>query len=139
MKESMYLLTYETDKGSERYILKRASYVNGTKETIRKKGFQFVSVEKVYPINMERYGHDFDHVATMCSNAIHEMENGNMKYDESIYDLRNDAERFAFESGGRSSIVWLNGKDYSRAKEIIGISQASRMKRCLEAGVPYVG
>lgn len=30
------------------------------------------------------------------------------------------------------------GKDYSRAKEIIGISQASRMKRCLEAGVPYV-
>lgn len=26
MKESMYLLTYETDKGSERYILKRGQW-----------------------------------------------------------------------------------------------------------------
>ena len=108
-------------------------------EIIKESGGKYVlvSCKKLYPFNMERNQHNFSLICDLCHNRMHDMDVGEIPYDEEDYDrlmtMRDKAERFFC---WMSPIAWLTWDDWKDAKELSESAILHRQEKCIEAGRP---
>ena len=94
-----------------------------------------VKVVKLYPLSMERNQHNFMLIANICSNMMHDMEMGEVEWDEKEYDrlsdLKAEADRYFCLD---LPVAWVDGKTYGRCRELITMAVEHRVAKCIEAG-----
>ena len=106
-------------------------------ELCKKYGYTIVSIEKLYPFSTMKNQHNFDLIDNVCFNLMHDMRNGDIKYDEAEYDrletMRQDAEEFFCLP---LPVAWLPYKKWKRAKELSELAIMHRQDKCIENGHP---
>lgn len=137
-KTEMFRITYISIKDNcEKSCLvdsvaKKDEYVAKLKANGR-----FVSVVKLYPYSMEKNQHNFDLIANICSNRIHDMTIGELPYDEAecnrLTDLKEKAENLFCYGGG---IAWLDYPTLVLARELANMAINHRANACIENGRP---
>lgn len=144
VKEQRWELRY-TRKESDGSISKRVCYPKSemckddSLEVIRESNgkYTLLSLKKLYPFNMAANQHNFSFVSDICHNRMHDMEVGEIPWDDEEYDRlqerRDKAERFFC---WMEPIGWLPWEDWKDAKEIAESAVFIRQERCIEAGRP---
>lgn len=99
--------------------------------------YKLLSCKKLYPFNMAANQHNFSFVSDICYNRIHDMEFGEIPWDDAEYDRlqarKEKAERFFCWA---EPVAWLPWEDWKDAKEIAESAVFIRQERCIEAGRP---
>ena len=106
-------------------------------DTCKRVGYKIVSVEKMYPFNTYKNQHNFELIANICFNRMHDMEIGDVAYDNDEYirleDMKRKAEKFFC---AELPIAWFTWDDWKEAKELSEMAILHRQDACIEAGRP---
>ena len=90
-------------------------------------------MEKIYPINFEKHGHDFQYVSNILGNRAYDLRNAGK--DEKADALEEKQEKITETIGKivKSSrayngdrIFWYRGKDYAFLRNVIEFAHNSR-------------
>ena len=103
--------------------------------TAKRVGYKVLSCKKMYPFNMEKNQHNIALIANICSNRMHDMEMGDIEYDNDEYarleEMKHKADRLFCAN---LPIAWMTWEDWKDAKEFSELAINHRMDRCVEAG-----
>lgn len=139
-KEDRYEFRYEvpTSEGNwkEKVIYpKSKEQVNSNKAKVKEYGYRLVSIKKLYPFNTEKNQHNFELINNICFNTMHDMEMGEIEWNEAeydrLYETRQKAERFFCLP---LPIAWIPWEDWKEAKEMATAAVLHRERACIEAG-----
>jgi len=134
MRESRFRVEYN----GKVYVVRSEEALKKFQSDCEFRGIDFkkeVKVTKLYPFSMERNQHNFMLVANVCANRIHDMEMGEIEWDEKEYDrldgLKKEAdEYFCLDI----PIAWVDGKTYGRCRELANLAIEHRVNACVENG-----
>lgn len=134
-KEDKWEFKYEQD-GRTRYCYPTSKeMIERNRERCKENGWTVVSVKKVYPFSTERNQHNFELIRNVCFNRMHDMDMGDIPYDEQAYDrmadLRERAEQYM---GLPLPVAWLPYEQLKEAKEIVAMAHEHRYAANLAAG-----
>jgi len=138
-KEERFEITYisikdgQTKKCYPRSKEKKDEQLKHCKE----KGIKVLSCKKLYPFSTMKNQHNFQLINDICFNRMHDMEMGEIEYNEAEYDrlwdMKEKAEKyFCLEL----PVAWLPYEDLKEAKELSQMAILHRQNACIEAGRP---
>lgn len=106
-------------------------------EFCKERGIKVISCKKLYPFSTEKNQHNFEPINNICFNRMHDMESGEIEWDEAEYDrlseMREKAERFF---GLTLPVAWLTWEDWKEAKELASMAVLHRQEACIANGRP---
>ena len=94
-------------------------------------GYKVISCKKLYPFNVMKNQHNFDLIANVCYNRLHDDVDLSTKEFERLEHLREKAEEFFCLFG---PIAWLPWEDWKEAKEIAMMAVTHREQACIANG-----
>ena len=99
--------------------------------------YRFVSCKKMYPFSMTKNQHNFELIRNVCFNRMHDMESGEIPFDQREYDRLFDLRERASDFFGRyGEITWMVWDDLKDAKELVMLAVNHRMCACIANGRP---
>ena len=136
-REERYALTYVSKKdGSTKVCYPRSAEKKDEQLAICKaNGIKVVSCKKLYPFSTEKNQHNFMLIANICFNRIHDMENGDIPYDEAEIERleaqKEKADRFFCLD---LPVAWLPYEEWKEAKEMATMAVIHRQEACVVNG-----
>lgn len=116
---------YPRDKEQIEYCRRKCAELGG----------EVLSVKKVYPFSTEKNQHNFELIRNVCSNRMHDMDMGDIPYDEEAYDKMDDLKERAEQYMGLPlPVAWLPYEQLKEAKEIVAMAHEHRYSANLAAG-----
>ena len=129
---------YRVEFNGKKYVLRGEKSLKDFLKDCEYKGIDVgseVRVAKLYPLSMEKNQHNFMLISNICANTMHDMEMGDIEWDEKEYDRLYDLKREADEYFCLDlPVAWVDGKTYGRCKELITMAVEHRVAKCVEAG-----
>lgn len=142
MKEERFEIRYAvpTAEGnwSEKVIYNTSKEKAGSnKARIKELGYKFISCKKLYPFSTMKNQHNFNLISDICHNRMHDMEMGEIEWNDSEYDrlenMKNRADEFFCLP---LPIAWLPWEDWKDAKELSENAIVHRQNACIANGRP---
>ena len=138
-KEERYELRYISKKdGKEKSCYPRSTEKKDEQlQLCKERGVKVVYCKKLYPFSTEKNQHNFELVHNVCRNTMHDMDMGDIEYNEAEYDrlaeLASKAEElFCLEL----PVAWLPYEQLKEAKEISQMAILHRQEACIANGRP---
>ena len=101
----------------------------------RERGYYIVSCCKLYPFNTMKNQHNFDLIHSICFNMMHDMEIGELEWNDEQYEgleeMKQKAEKFFCLP---LPVAWLPYEEWSDAKELAMMAVNHREQTCIENG-----
>ena len=137
-RETRFELRYFTKDGYEKVCYPRSVEARDRNlDYCKRNGIEVISVKKLYPFNTMKNQHNFDLISNICFNRMHDMESGEVAWDDKEYDdlaiMREDAQRFFCLD---LPVAWLPWEDWKRAKELADNAVIHRQEACIANGRP---
>lgn len=138
-KEERYRITYISRKdGSTKMCYPRSAAQKDEQLAIcREKGIAVKKVEKLYPFNTYKNQHNFMLISNICFNRMHDMQMGEIPWNEAEYDAleaRKDmAERFFM---AELPVAWVPYTDWKDMTEMATAAIMHRQDACIANGRP---
>lgn len=130
---------FEYEKNGERKVCYPQSkeQIEKNKETCRKNGYKVLSVKKLYVFNTYKNQHNFELIHNICFNAMHDMEMGDVEWNEQEYErlesLKDRAEKY-FCAG--LPVAWVTWETWQDMKELSEMAIIHRQNACIANGRP---
>lgn len=106
-------------------------------DACKRNGYRVVSCKKLYPFSTINNQHNFDLIHSICFNTMHDMESGDIEWNDAEYerlmDMRQKAEEFFTLP---LPVAWLTWEDYKDAKELAETAIMHRQDACIRNGRP---
>jgi hypothetical protein len=106
-------------------------------DACKRNGYRVVSCKKLYPFSTMKNQHNFDLIHSICFNTMHDMESGEIEWNDAEYeklmDMRQKAEEFFTLP---LPVAWLTWEDYKDAKELAETAIMHRQDACIRNGRP---
>ena len=140
MKEERFEIRYavQTANGnwSEKVIYNTSKEkADSNKARIKELGYKFISCKKLYPFSTMKNQHNFNLISDICHNRMHDMEMGEVEWNDSEYDrlenMKNRADEFFCLP---LPIAWLPWEDWKDAKELSENAIVHRQNACIANG-----
>ena len=135
-KEQKWEFKYKKPDGTVKVCYpKSKEQVELNKGVCQQRGFEVVSVTKLYPFGTMKHQHNFDLIHSISFNEMHDMDSGEIPYDQERYEWlqkrKEDAERFFCLP---MPIAWISWKDWQRANELAQDAICHRQDACVANG-----
>jgi len=134
-KEERWEFRYNNGEQNKVCYPRSKESIEDNRAYCREKGWKVLSVKKVYPFSTEKNQHNFELIHNVCFNRMHDMDMGEIPYNEQAYDrmyeLRDKADKFR---GLPLPVAWLTWEELKEAKEIVAMAHEHRYAANLAAG-----
>ena len=101
----------------------------------KKMGYRVISCKKLYPFSTIKNQHNFDLIHSLCFNRMHDMEIGEIEWNDEEYEylenLRSKADTYFILE---LPVAWLPYEDWKEATEIAMMAVNHREQTCIENG-----
>lgn len=141
-KEEKWELRYEvpTAEGNwnEKVIYnKTKEKFEENKKKCKEYGYRIVSAKKLYPFNTYKNQHNFSLINDICFNRMHDMEMGEIEWDEEEYDRLESLKRRSEEYFCAGlPVAWVPWETWQDMKELSEMAILHRQEACIANGRP---
>ena len=138
-KEQRWALRYISQKdGTEKVCYPRSEEKKNEQLSLcKQRGITVLSCKKLYPFSTEKNQHNFELIHNICMNTLHDMETGEVEWDDAEYDrltaLKDKSEKFFCLE---LPVAWLPYDELVEAKEIAAAAVIHRQEACIRNGRP---
>lgn len=141
-KEERYEFTYavptaEGNKREKTIYPKSKEKVAECKQKCQEYGYDVISVKKLYPFNTYKNQHNFELIANICFNRMHDMEMGEIPWNDKEFDeleaRKDKADRFFCLP---LPVAWIPWDEWQEAKEMATAAIIHRQDACIANGRP---
>lgn len=109
--------------------------VERCKADCERKGFRFLKATKLYPFNMMKHNHNFFLIYNITANRMHDMEAGEIEWNEKEFDrLEKLHERASYFMGQMHEIEWLPYEEWAEANNLAQMAIDHRAEACIRNG-----
>ena len=138
MKETRFEMRYINGKGEEKVCYPRSEEQrDANKQKCKELGYKVISCKKMYPFSTIKNQHNFELINNICFNTMHDMQSGEIPWDDAEYDrlegMKKKAEEFFCLP---LPIAWLTWDDWKEAKELSEMAILHRQDACIANGRP---
>lgn len=137
-KEDKWEFKYRRSDGVCRVVYpKTKEQIAKNKEICKDKGYEVVSVKKLYPISTMKNQHNFGLIHNIAWNELWDIEHGEKKgTDEDIERLEKLIDRSGEFMSLPLPVAWLPWEDWKEAKEMYESAIIHRQEACIANGRP---
>ena len=132
MREERYEFTYITVMGKQKTeVVRSKARLENCKQTCAELGYKVVRTRKLYPFSTMKNQHNFALIANICYNTMHDMQDGEIPWNDAEYDklaaTREKAEEyFCYDL----PVAWVPWETYKEMKELSVAAICHRDRAC---------
>ena len=134
VKEEKWAFRYQTLNGEKVCYPGSKVQIDKNIKICMQKGFDVISIKKLYPFSLMKNQHNFNLISDICFNRMHDMESGEIEWNDEEYNRMSKLKERAEYFFCLPPIAWLPYEEWIEAKEIAQMAITHREETCIKNG-----